>query len=115
MSKTSLSDYMIFLKALLYLFLLINSPSPVIGIRPIEMELIASPAPAPSPDYVSFKPTEGIAGQHGLGSRPAVENCLPKGLPRTSAPSRYINSQTLGSTLCSTSSASSKGNMKKLP
>lgn len=32
-----------------------------------------------------------------------VEDCLPKGIRRSSAPSRYINYQTLGSTTCSTS------------
>ncbi|TMW93602.1 hypothetical protein EJD97_011400 [Solanum chilense] len=30
-----------------------------------------------------------------------VEDCLPKGIRRSSAPSRYINDQTLGTTTCS--------------
>ncbi|GMN51020.1 hypothetical protein TIFTF001_020181 [Ficus carica] len=127
MSKNCLSHFMnhVFLKALLY-FLLISSP-PTFAIRPVLME-VSSPSPSPSPlslplpspsppvlDYVSFKPTEGGVGQRGVGSRPEVENCLPKGFKRTSAPSRYVNYQTLGSSLCSTPSSTSSKGVKKLP
>ncbi|KAK4359952.1 hypothetical protein RND71_022181 [Anisodus tanguticus] len=47
-----------------------------------------------------FKPKingikEGDNGDQG------VKDCLPKGIKRSSAPSRYINDHTLGSTSCS--------------
>ncbi|KAI8030669.1 hypothetical protein LOK49_LG01G00488 [Camellia lanceoleosa] len=52
-------------------------------------------------DYVqAFKPNRGD-GQRGFGSG-EVESCLPKGLRHSSAPSRYTNYHTFGSTVCST-------------
>lgn len=46
--------------------------------------------------YVAFKPELG-----GNDVHPGVDNCMPKGFRRTSAPSRYINANTFGSNLCS--------------
>ncbi|PIN11058.1 hypothetical protein CDL12_16338 [Handroanthus impetiginosus] len=47
-------------------------------------------------DYTMFKP-KIMKGFGGTG----VEDCLPKGRRHSSAPSRYINYQPLGSTICS--------------
>ncbi|OAY45831.1 hypothetical protein MANES_07G095300v8 [Manihot esculenta] len=61
----------------------------------------ARPLALKSPkDFATFKPKTS----HGNGEFRGkdVENCLPKGFHRTSAPSRYINYSTLGSTMCST-------------
>lgn len=54
-------------------------------------------------DYVTMKPkpSDGGQGGHGFHSRD-VESCLPKGFRHSSAPSRYVNYHTLGSTtMCS--------------
>lgn len=47
-----------------------------------------------------FKPKIGRK-QGSFHGDQGVEDCLPKGIRRSSAPSRYINDQTLGSTTCS--------------
>lgn len=49
------------------------------------------------PNYVSLKPTRS----HGGFAKQVVDACLPKGFRHSSAPSRYINYQPLGSTICS--------------
>ncbi|KAK3422281.1 hypothetical protein EUGRSUZ_G02861 [Eucalyptus grandis] len=64
--------------------------------------------PAP-PGYTSFDPKRSSTSVSGDGSQ-GVESCLPKGLRHTSAPSRYINYQPLGS-----SSACSPSNDIKSP
>ena len=87
---------------LLLIFLLLLS-SPAFAIRQLTA---SSKAPG---DYTLLKPKEGnYGGGHGggFGIRPEVESCLPKGIQRTSAPSRYVNYQTLGSDLCSSPTSS---------
>ncbi|KAJ1403114.1 hypothetical protein SESBI_27521 [Sesbania bispinosa] len=46
----------------------------------------------PKAKYINLKPENGLGFQGGN-----VEACLPKGFRRSSAPSRYINYQPLGS------------------
>lgn len=72
------------------LLLLLSSVEATSGSRPIG---------AKPEDYTTFKP-KIVKGKHG---KEEVEGCLPKGGRRSSAPSRYINYQPLGSTICSTS------------
>ena len=67
------------------------STTPFCAARPLEKQN--------GPNYMKLKPDEKGHGFHHSGS---VEACLPKGFRRTSAPSRYINYQPLGST-CSDS------------
>lgn len=50
-------------------------------------------------DYTMFKP-KIMKEKHKLGGK-EVEDCLPKGRRHSSAPSRYINYQPLGSIMCS--------------
>ncbi|KAF4348784.1 hypothetical protein F8388_002521 [Cannabis sativa] len=71
----------------------------------ILMEVNKAPA-----NYVSFEPNKEVnsGGQGGFGRRPEVESCLPKGFRQTSAPSRYVNYDTLGSTLCSSPTSDRK-------
>ncbi|KAL2324829.1 hypothetical protein Fmac_023887 [Flemingia macrophylla] len=89
-------------KCLLLLMILLLSPLAnntkgcsmvsVAGARPLEHNV---------PKYINLKNSDkgkfGIRGFRG-GS---VEACLPKGFRRSSAPSRYINYQPLGSTCSS--------------
>ena len=86
--------------AMLHILLLL-SPLSIITCRPLE--------PKP-PVYVEFEPyikhedkrgdnSKGGDGDHIDGK--GVESCLPKGIHRSSAPSRYINDHALGSNLCS--------------
>ncbi|KAL7148573.1 hypothetical protein ABFS83_06G187800 [Erythranthe nasuta] len=56
---------------------------------------------AKTEDYTTFKP-KITKEKHGFGGK-QVEGCLPRGRRHSSAPSRYINDQPLGSTLCSSS------------
>ncbi|OMP03794.1 hypothetical protein COLO4_10198 [Corchorus olitorius] len=93
----------LFFMVLLYLFLLLSPPPLMMG-TDHSMAIVAGatrPLVPKSQDFVTFKPETGAKhGFHGQG----VENCMPKGFHRTSAPSRYINDHTFGSTICSTTS-----------
>lgn len=61
---------------------------------------------AASYNTIGFDPKknhEDDGSQKLQGDQPAgLENCMPKGFRPTSAPSRYINYEPLGTTLCST-------------
>ncbi|KAJ7975033.1 Maintenance of mitochondrial morphology protein like, partial [Quillaja saponaria] len=84
------------IKSLMILFLLLI---------PISIVTAAARSlnPNPTPNYVTFmKPKKSHGGQSRTGTGRDVENCLPKGYRRSSAPSRYVNYQPLGSTICST-------------
>ncbi|KAK4367058.1 hypothetical protein RND71_014938 [Anisodus tanguticus] len=48
-----------------------------------------------------FKPKINGRKEGDFRGDQGVEDCLPKGIKRSSAPSRYINDHTLGSTTCS--------------
>jgi hypothetical protein len=63
------------------------APFCVDATRPLEQNV---------PKYINLKPKKG----RGFQGR-NVEDCLPKGFRRSSAPSRYINYQPLGSTCSS--------------
>lgn len=93
----------LFMTSLLYVFLLLLSSTAKVAeaARP----LTESNSNIPPPSYVSLKPKEVHGGRHGFGSK-ALESCLPKGFHRSSAPSRYVNYHTLGSSssLCDDSS-----------
>ncbi|KAK7391135.1 hypothetical protein VNO78_19531 [Psophocarpus tetragonolobus] len=96
----------IFLSKLLLLLTLLLNPHAnntrgsstfvsVAGARPLEQNNV------PIPKYINMKPEKGNIGKRGVQGG-SVEACLPKGFRRSSAPSRYINYQPLGST-CSSS------------
>nr|KYP53062.1 hypothetical protein KK1_025064 [Cajanus cajan] len=62
--------------------------------RPLEHDNV--------PKYINLKkPDKGKFGRRGFHGG-SVEACMPKGFRRSSAPSRYINYQPLGSTCSST-------------
>ncbi|XVE99271.1 hypothetical protein REPUB_Repub03eG0183900 [Reevesia pubescens] len=89
---------------LLYFFLLLSPPPSMIGTSSMA---IVTEATRPllvskSQGLVTFKPETGM--KHGFPGQDVVKNCMPKGFHRTSAPSRYINDHTFGSTMCSTTS-----------
>ncbi|KAG5574741.1 hypothetical protein H5410_054875 [Solanum commersonii] len=48
-----------------------------------------------------FKPKINGRKEGNFHGDQGVDDCLPKGIRRSSAPSRYINDQTLGTTTCS--------------
>ncbi|EOY18746.1 hypothetical protein QQP08_005504 [Theobroma cacao] len=92
----------LFFMFLLYFFLLLSPPPVMIGMNSMAIVGGATrPLVSKSPGLVTFKPETGT--KHGFHSQD-VKNCLPKGFHRTSAPSRYINDHTFGSTMCSTTS-----------
>lgn len=66
------------------------------------------PMGSKSENYTAFETKKNHEDQGGFRLGQGVENCLPKGFRRTSAPSRYTNYQTLGSTLCSTKKGENK-------
>ncbi|CAL5209188.1 unnamed protein product [Lathyrus oleraceus] len=91
-------------KLMLLLLLLLKPPSNttkgcnygpfcVDAARPLEQD--------GNPKYINLKPEKGNGGG-GVFQGRNVEDCLPKGFRRSSAPSRYINYQPLG-TSCSSS------------
>ncbi|XVE75383.1 hypothetical protein DITRI_Ditri12bG0090000 [Diplodiscus trichospermus] len=94
----------LFFMFLLYFFLLLSPPTSMVGRSSVAIVAgAARPLVSKSPNHlVTFKPETGM--KHGFGGKEDVKNCLPKGFHHTSAPSRYINDHTFGSTLCSTTS-----------
>lgn len=98
----------LFFTALFHLLLILSPPVlvPNGGLNRVSCMVCVATRPLGGKDrdaYVTFNPgdkrytsTEGARG-HGY------ENCLPKGFRRNSAPSRYTNDQTFGSSLCSSS------------
>ncbi|KAJ1406385.1 hypothetical protein SESBI_25130 [Sesbania bispinosa] len=55
------------------------------------------------PKYINLKPEKELGGKASNFQGGNVEACLPKGFRRSSAPSRYINYQPLGSSACNSS------------
>lgn len=91
-------------KFMLLLLLLLNphsnitkwcnyAPFCVDAARPLEQQNV--------PKYINLKPEKGN-GEGRVFQAGNVEDCLPKGFRRSSAPSRYINYQPLGNS-CSSS------------
>ncbi|KDP30473.1 hypothetical protein JCGZ_16152 [Jatropha curcas] len=89
--------------ALFYSLLLLSPLPTIIGANSlVKVAVAARPLESkPSKNSVIFKPKSSHR-KKGFGGRD-MENCMPKGFHRTSAPSRYINYNTLGSTICETS------------
>ncbi|KAJ0103627.1 hypothetical protein Patl1_06049 [Pistacia atlantica] len=82
-----------------FILLLLSPPGLTVlvgAIRPI------SPSPLTKSDqsYTTLEPKTSHE-RHKFRSE-EVNGCMPKGFHRPSAPSRYINYNTLGSTMCST-------------
>ncbi|KAG8493300.1 hypothetical protein CXB51_010853 [Gossypium anomalum] len=97
-----MSTTTLFFMFLLYFSLLLSPPSRMIG--PSSGTIVAGamrPLASKAQDLVMFKPETST--KHGFHKQD-VKGCLPKGFHRTSAPSRYINDHTFGSTMCSTTS-----------
>lgn len=99
----------LFFTALFHLLLILSPPGTMLvpnGFNRVSCMVCAATRPLDrkaGDAYVTFNPgdkryisKEGTQG-HGY------EDCLPKGFRRNSAPSRYINDQTFGSSLCSSS------------
>lgn len=86
--------------ALVFFFFLVSSPAT----SPNAVTAVAAARPVKNPEFaqehtaMELKPSSGTGD---FNQSRSVENCLPKGLPHNSAPSRYINYQPLGSSLCS--------------
>ncbi|KAF9596146.1 hypothetical protein IFM89_007464 [Coptis chinensis] len=53
-----------------------------------------------SQDYATMNPEESNSKQKVHFGGRVVENCLPKGVRHSSAPSHYANYHALGSTMC---------------
>ncbi|KAK9282901.1 hypothetical protein L1049_011126 [Liquidambar formosana] len=95
-----MSNSLLFM-ALFSLFLLLTPPALTTGPSSIS-RVAAATRPLESrheENYVNLNPRSNH-GQHGFRSGD-VKSCLPKGLRHSSAPSRYGNYNTLGSTVCS--------------
>ncbi|KAH7853984.1 hypothetical protein Vadar_008832 [Vaccinium darrowii] len=85
------------LMAILHLLLLLTPPTTTItGVATATRLLGSKPE-----DYVAFKPIGSPGQPEYFGSGSNIKSCLPKGFRHSSAPSRYINYHTYGSTLCS--------------
>ncbi|KAJ6428925.1 hypothetical protein OIU84_020549 [Salix udensis] len=91
--------FMAFLHLILLLLLL--SPPPMLVGTGSMAGVAAATRPLESPSYETLEPRTNH-GQQEFHDR-EVQNCLPKGFHPTSAPSRYINYHTLGSTMCAPS------------
>lgn len=68
----------------------IPSSAPSTIVRPLTV--------SEAQDYVSLKPM--FNHKHRVFRGTEVKNCLPKGFRHSSAPSRFVNFHTLGSTGC---------------
>lgn len=87
-----------FFTAFFYFLLLISSPAITTKMNGTCYGLAAA-RPLKSQNYATLKP-ETSHERHKFRGR-AVDNCMPKGVfHRNSAPSKYINYHTFGSTLC---------------
>ncbi|KAJ4720740.1 Maintenance of mitochondrial morphology protein like [Melia azedarach] len=90
-----------FMMALFYFFLLLSSPAITMSTGTRGVVVAAAARPLKSANYATFK-TKTTHEPDKFGSRSGVDDCLPKGIHRNSAPSRYTNYHNSGSTMCST-------------
>ncbi|KAL1817419.1 hypothetical protein DCAR_0521848 [Daucus carota subsp. sativus] len=102
----------LFFTALLLLLLVLSPPVLVPhGLNRVSGVVCAATRPVGKKSrdaYVTFNPGDKrYTGKEGTQGR-GYENCMPKGFRRSSAPSRYINDHTFGSSLCSSSKDESK-------
>ncbi|CAK7325423.1 unnamed protein product [Dovyalis caffra] len=97
-----MSSTTLFFMAFFYLVLLLSPSAMLNGTNSMARVVAATrPLESKSTNYKTLKPKTNHGQQEFHGTD--VENCLPKGFHPTSAPSRYINYHTLGSSLCATS------------
>ncbi|XWS53321.1 hypothetical protein CRYUN_Cryun11dG0146800 [Craigia yunnanensis] len=95
----------IFCIIFIYLLLIFSSSSDVaMASRNIPSSVPSTMRPA-SVDYVKMNPQ--VNHKHEVFKEKEVKGCMPKGSTRSSAPSRYVNYQTLGSS-CATKTHSEK-------
>ncbi|KAJ6767800.1 hypothetical protein OIU74_021631 [Salix koriyanagi] len=100
--ESRMSSPTLFFMTFLYLILLLLlSPPPMLIGTGSMAGVAAATRPLESPSYEKLEPKTNH-GQQEFHDR-EVQNCLPKGFHPTSAPSRYINYHTLGSTMCAPS------------
>ncbi|XVF20289.1 hypothetical protein REPUB_Repub11eG0185200 [Reevesia pubescens] len=92
----------------MYLLLMFSSSSDVaMAGRDIPSSVPSTMRPA-SVDYVKMNPTVvKNHNKHPVFNEKEVKGCMPKGSKHSSAPSRYVNYQTLGSA-CATKPHSEK-------
>ncbi|KAJ6357966.1 hypothetical protein OIU78_005741 [Salix suchowensis] len=97
-----MSSTALFFMAFFHLGLLLSPPEMLVGTDSTARVVAAArPLETKSPDHETLKPETKDGQQEFHGGE--VENCLPKGFHPNSAPSRYINYQTLGSSACAAS------------
>ncbi|KAL4333631.1 hypothetical protein GQ457_07G033810 [Hibiscus cannabinus] len=82
------------------LFMFSSSWGVAMGGRYIPSSVPSTMRPA-SVDYVKINPQLLLKHKHRVNRDKQVKGCMPKGLRHSSAPSRYVNYQTLGSS-CAT-------------
>ncbi|KAI9196346.1 hypothetical protein LWI28_023150 [Acer negundo] len=78
---------------IIYVLLLLSSSHVSMAGRSIPSSVPSTMRPS-SGNYVKMKPISSSTNKFFHGKE--VDNCLPKGFRHASAPSRYVNSQTLG-------------------
>ncbi|KAL5832815.1 hypothetical protein ACOSQ3_016489 [Xanthoceras sorbifolium] len=88
---------------IIYVLLLLSSLHNSMAGRSIPSSVPSTMRPA-SGNYVKMKPIS--TNKQRIFHGKEVKNCLPKGFRHASAPSRFVNSQTLGG--CSISPRSRK-------
>ncbi|KAK3205931.1 hypothetical protein Dsin_019977 [Dipteronia sinensis] len=81
-----------YIMMIIYVVLLLSSLHVSMAGRSIPSSVPSTMRPS-SGNYVKMKP---ISSTNKIFHGKEVKNCLPKGFRHASAPSRYVNSQTLG-------------------
>lgn len=83
-------------------------------LSPLDV-ITGRPEPSSSPEgYATMKPLV-VDHKRQVFQGNEANGCMPKGVRRSSAPSRYVNYHTLGSLGCSTGSTSRHSNSKDKP
>ncbi|KAG5515568.1 hypothetical protein RHGRI_036571 [Rhododendron griersonianum] len=84
-------------------------------LSPLDVTMASRHEPSSSAEeYVTMKPLIMDHKKQLFRGR-EVNGCMPKGFRHSSAPSRYVNYQTMGSLGCSTSSTSRHSNSRNKP
>ncbi|XWS74331.1 hypothetical protein CRYUN_Cryun02cG0205800 [Craigia yunnanensis] len=89
----------------IYLLFMFSSSDVAMAGRDIPSSVPSTMRPA-SVDYVKMNP-QVLNHKHEVFHEKDVKGCMPKGSTHSSAPSRYVNYQTLGSS-CATKAHSEK-------
>lgn len=95
-TKTSVSKYYDMMRVIDFflLILLLSCFHVSMAGRSIPPSSVPSTMRPLSEDYMKMKPL--WMHKHGVFHAKQVKNCMPKGFRHASAPSRFVNSQTLG-------------------